>query len=121
MIQSNELSLHTSNWMHKVILKLFVPIKELVKKHMALNRLKELQAAYFESREIDSFEALADEMLMEQCLNSMHEDVKMFVWSKQPTTSEECAHYADIFYQMSRMSDSHARSFYDGEKNRRRT
>ena len=83
---------------------------------MALNRLKELQAAYFESREIDSFEALADEMLMEQCLNSMPDDVKMFVWSKQPTTSEECAHYADIFYQMSRMSDSHAKTFYDGGK-----
>ena len=53
---------------------------------------------------------------MEQCLNSMPDDVKMFVWSKQPTTSEECAHYADVFYQMSRMSDSHARSFYDGGK-----
>jgi len=73
---------------------------------MALNRQRDLLNAYCESKQINSFDSLFDSVLMEQCLNSLPDEVRKFVWSKQPTNAYDCAVYADIAFEVSKMNDN---------------
>ena len=69
---------------------------------MYKNRLREFYLYYVQSRDIESFEALFDAVLLEQLINALPVDVKTFVLSKQPKTADECSEFADLYGQMSR-------------------
>lgn len=56
-------------------------------------------------RKKSTFDALYDDMLTQQLLCALAPDVRAFVLSKQPTTSEEASNYADLHTQMARTSD----------------
>jgi len=49
---------------------------------MTLNKLRDMQMAYFEASQIPTFEDLSDAFLMEQLINTLPNDVRSFVWSK---------------------------------------
>ena len=67
-------------------------------------RLGDYPNYYVEAKEIDTFDALYDDMLTQQLLCALAPDVRAFVLSKQPTTSEEASNYADLHTQMARTS-----------------
>ena len=73
---------------------------------MTLNKLKDMQLAYFEAKNIKSLEDLADANLQEQLLNSFSNEVREFVWARSPRTADECAEIADLFYDVSRINDN---------------
>ena len=64
---------------------------------MTLNKLRDMQMACFEARQIRTFEDLSAAFLMEQLTNTLPNDVVSFVWSKEPKTSQDCAREADLF------------------------
>lgn len=65
-----------------------------------LNRLSDLQANYLKSRNIESFDELKDDVLMNIFLNSLPDDVKRFVKGKQPENSDQAAKYSDLHFQI---------------------
>ena len=69
---------------------------------MFSSRLRDLLLYYVESKEIDSFDALADAMLSEQFLYALEPDVKQFVLSRQPKTADECSQLDELYHEMSR-------------------
>jgi len=69
---------------------------------MFANRLKDCFLYYVESKEIDSFESLADAVVCEQFLCALPDDVKKFVLARQPKTADECSNLADVFHELSR-------------------
>ena len=73
---------------------------------MTLNKLKDMQLAYFEAKGIKTFEDLADANLQEQLLNSLPNDVREYVWSKEPKSAEDSARQADLYYDVTRINDT---------------
>ena len=64
-----------------------------------LNRLIDVQQFYLESMEITTFEALRNDILMQRFKDSLHQDVRFFVDSKQPLTPRDAAKCADLFFE----------------------
>jgi len=70
---------------------------------MALSRMRDALSDFCESKKIDTFEALFDAILTEQFLNSLSDDVRQFVWAKEPKTAAECSQYADLCFEVSQV------------------
>ena len=73
---------------------------------MTLNKLRDMQMAYFEARQIRTFEDLSDAFLMEQLINTLPNDVRSFVWSKEPKNAQDCAREADLFFDVSKINQT---------------
>jgi len=69
---------------------------------MFASRLKDCFLYYVESKEIDSFESLADAVICEQFLFALPSDAKQFVVSRQAKTVDECSNLADVYQEMTR-------------------
>ena len=70
---------------------------------MALSRMRDALSDFCESKKIDTFEELFDSVLTEQFLNSLNDDVRRFVWSKEPKSAVECSKYADLSFEVSQV------------------
>ena len=70
---------------------------------MHLTNLKEVMYRYFEAKGADTFDKLAELFLFEQFTQSLNDNVRQFVESKQPKSSDEAAEFADLSYQISRI------------------
>jgi len=77
---------------------------------MFRNRLKEYFRYYAEAKNLEDFDTLADAMLGEQFLESLPADVRQFVLSKQPTDSEQCSEFADLYTEMMRNAGKNTQS-----------
>ena len=64
-----------------------------------LNRLEERYKFYLESRKIDSFYALFDEIVKLQFLESLDSGVRSFVEARTPATAKIIAEAANIAYE----------------------
>ena len=69
-----------------------------------LTNMKEIFYRFVEASGITDFDSLFDQMLIEQFLASLPANVKSFVRSKEPKNSQECAKYADLCYEVDRLS-----------------
>ena len=70
---------------------------------MFSNRLQELQTYYFESRDINSFESLKGDMLLEQFTSTLSPAIKSFVLARarRPGNIGEVSDFADLAFQVS--------------------
>lgn len=73
---------------------------------MTLNKLRDLQQAYYKAKNITTFEELSDAFLLEQMINTLPNSTREFVWAKQPKTAEDCARQADLSYEVSRINST---------------
>ena len=60
---------------------------------------------YFDAKSINTFEKLMHAFIMEQFLNALPDAVKHFVVSKQLTSVEQAADFADLYYELSRIGN----------------
>ena len=72
---------------------------------MFLTSLRDMATRYFDAKGIDTFEKLMHAFIMEQFLNALPDAVKHFVVSKQPTSVEQAADFADLCYELSRIGN----------------
>ena len=77
------------------------------------NRLQELQTYYLESKEINSFESLKCDMILEQFISTLTPAIKSFVLARRPMNIAEASDFADLAFQVGREQDQASRS---GEK-----
>ena len=68
------------------------------------NRLRDLLKFYLESKSITQFDALIEDLLFNQFLDSLDKvpDVKRFVLERNPTDLKTACDFADLFYDVSR-------------------
>ena len=59
---------------------------------------------FVEASGITDFDALFDQMLVEEFLTSLPSNVRSFVRSKEPKNSQQCARYADLCYKVDRLN-----------------
>ena len=71
---------------------------------MFTTRIKDYYQYYLEAKGLETFEALKDDAISEQLLSVLSPEIRNFVMSKQPSTSDECCRYADLYLEMSRNS-----------------
>ena len=77
---------------------------------MHRNKLKEYLNYYLEAKNAQDFEAVFDCILDEQFVDSLPNEVKQFVISKQPVNSEQSAEFADLFTEVARNGDKNSTS-----------
>ena len=65
-----------------------------------LNRLSETHAFYIKSRNIQTFEQLIDDCVLNMFLESLSENVRSFVKSRQPKTAADAAMAADLHFSV---------------------
>ena len=65
--------------------------------------MRDALSDFCESKKIDTFEGLFDSVLTEQFLNSLSDDVRRFVWAKEPKSDVECSQYADLSFEVSQV------------------
>jgi len=70
---------------------------------MLLTNMREVLYQFFDAKNIDTFDKLTDAVIMEQFLSSLPDSVRQFVCAKQPCNVEQCADYADLSYEVSKM------------------
>ena len=58
--------------------------------------MKELQDYYLESKQIEAFESLKSDVLLEQFLAFLKPEIRSFVDARTPANAEEAAGYADL-------------------------
>jgi hypothetical protein len=66
-----------------------------------LNRLQELQSYDMESKQLDTFEKLRDDVLLQQFLSSLQPSVRHFVECRMPSTDAQAAEFADLCVETS--------------------
>ena len=69
-----------------------------------LTNMKDIFYRFVEASGITDFDSRFDQMLVEQFLTSLPANVRSFVRSKEPENSQECARYADLCYEVDRLS-----------------
>ena len=77
-----------------------------------LSNLREIFSRYIQASNVTEFPQLFDLMLKEQFENRLSPNVKAFVLSREPVTSEDAARAADLCFQVNRVSaegNSHVR------------
>jgi len=67
-------------------------------------RLLDYYTYYANSKDLQSFEGLMDDIVCEQLLSTMSPEVRSFVLSKQAKTADESCTFADLHAEMSRTS-----------------
>ena len=77
---------------------------------MHRNKLKEYLNYYLDSKNAQDFEAVFDCILDEQFVDSLPNEVKQFVISKQPVNSKQSAEFADLFTEVARNGDKNSTS-----------
>ena len=65
-----------------------------------LRRLTEMQRYFLQAKEIDSFDKLVDEEILEQFIESLSPAVREFVVSRQPDKPSRAAELADLCFQV---------------------
>ena len=70
---------------------------------MFLTNLREIMQRYFDAKNIDTMDKLADAFLMEAFCDSLNDSVKQFVFAREPKSAEDCAMYADLCFEVSRI------------------
>ena len=65
-----------------------------------MSRLTEYQNLYLQCSNIDSFEKLKHDNLYHLFVNSLPDDVRQFVRSKQPKNVTEAAEFADLCFSI---------------------
>ena len=70
---------------------------------MFLTSLREMMQRFLDAKNISTFEALMEEYLQEQFLSSLKNNVRQFVISKRPANAAECAEFADLYFEISRI------------------
>jgi len=70
---------------------------------MFLTSLREMMQRFLDAKNISTFEALMEEYLQEQFLSSLKDNVRQFVISKRPANAAECAEFADLYFEISRI------------------
>jgi hypothetical protein len=80
---------------------------------MFLNRLAEYQSFYLQSRSIEDFDKLKDDMLLNYFMHSLKDNVVEFVKSRQPQTANEAAASADLCYSVKGKSQAQGHVRYE--------
>ena len=68
-----------------------------------LTKLKDFYSKYLEAANISTYDELVDAVIKEQLMNSLHPNVQVFVFSKQPKTSSDCAKSVDLSFQVKQL------------------
>ena len=74
---------------------------------MFLTNLRELASRYFDAKGIDSLDKMIHCFVLEQFLNSLSDNVRQFVVSKQPENVDKAAEYADLHFELSKIGSNH--------------
>lgn len=73
------------------------------------NRLQELQTYYLDSKDIDSFDGLKCDMLLEQFISTLPAMIKSFVLARRPSNVGEASDFADLAFQVSQERDQYGK------------
>jgi len=63
-------------------------------------RINDYLSYYLDARQITSFDALRDDVLLQQFVCTLSPEVQNFVMTRQPKTAEEASQFADLQAQM---------------------
>ena len=70
-----------------------------------LNRLRDVQRFYLDSKEIRDFEGLCEDILLERFKDSLEEKCRVFVESRTPRTPQAAAEFADLYFEIMKPSE----------------
>ena len=70
-----------------------------------LNRLRDVQRFYLDSKEIRDFEGLCEDILLERFKDSLEEKCRVFVESRTPRTPQAAAKFADLYFEIMKPSE----------------
>ena len=68
-----------------------------------LANLKYVMYRYFDAKEIDTFDKLAEAFVYEQLIAALPDPVRQFVMSKEAKTADEAARIADLSWKVSKI------------------
>ena len=69
---------------------------------MFKNKLKDYLKYYIEAKNLEDIDSLADAMLAEQFLETLPQEVRQFVISRQPKDAEECSEFAELYSEVTK-------------------
>ena len=69
---------------------------------MFKNRLQDYLRYYIEAKHIEDLDSLADAMLAEQFIETLPQEVRQFVVSKQPSDAEQCSEFAELYCEVTK-------------------
>jgi len=76
-----------------------------------LSNMREVLHRYIDASGIVDFDMLVDSILREQFMLSLPSNVQAFVLAKEPTCADDCAKYAQLSFQVSRIGQNDVRQF----------
>lgn len=76
-----------------------------------LSNMREVLHRYIDASGIVDFDMLVDSILREQFMLSLPSNVQAFVLAKEPACADDCAKYADLSFQVSRIGQNDVRQF----------
>jgi len=68
-----------------------------------LANLKDVMYRYFDAKEIDTFDKLAEAFVYKQLIAALPDPVRQFVMSKEAKTADEAARIADLSWKVSKI------------------